>query len=730
MKRIYLSLIFIFVFSAFQGISQDCGTVISKEQEKALESLINSQQFRSIGNIDVTIPIKFHSITRSDGTGGLSAQGRLNLLDKINNYYSNAGITFQDDGEINFIPSDELFDFITADAGKATVGNAQRGVINVFLFNSISNNGRALCGYTFFPPSADHIFATYGCVSGANTTLEHELGHYFTLFHTHGTTNTGTTDELVNGSNCGSAGDRLCDTPADPNLSGQVNQECAYVGNFRDANGDLYQPDVSNIMAYSLDQCQNKFSPDQYARIRQGFENGRSYLNFTSSSFIATFIASSRNVCVDEEVIFEANSFGATEYEWTFQGGTPQKSTSLNPKVKYLNGGKFNVELKVFNNAGDSVVVSRKQLINVVDPLNGALNEPINYNLKTENLAGNNLKIVNPDLAFTFEKDTLLIEGDSIFALKMNNFDYLSEALPNVDEVVSPYYNNSGVSQYNIQIDYAYTYIPSTVGDEITLPIYDSLSVLLDTECSGEPTVAYSNGGEGLATVEPMSEAFTPTLYENFKKINLNFSPTDQEFLRLIIRSNSYNGNNLYIKGIVVTPDFSVNAPSNFRFVSVSSDSLIFRWLDQSNNELNFILEESSDGITFDKEYVANKNAQSIKIPVNSKEDTYYRLKAQGREGFSSEYTSTELVSSAILSNKNGFIQEYVLYPNPVDNYLYIQGDLKKSVSFKIYNSLGIQLKSGTINKELMIDFSKFSTGLYFVKLGDKNTPVYKIIKK
>ena len=50
---------------------------------------------------------------------------------------------------------------------------------------------------------------------GNDTTLSHELGHYFDLYHTH-ETSFGT--ECPSGSNCQSAGDMVCDTPADPNL--------------------------------------------------------------------------------------------------------------------------------------------------------------------------------------------------------------------------------------------------------------------------------------------------------------------------------------------------------------------------------------------------------------------------------------------------------------------------------------------------------------------------------
>ncbi|WP_246205892.1 M43 family zinc metalloprotease, partial [Fulvivirga aurantia] len=122
------------------------------------------------------------------------------------------------------------------------------------------------------------------------------------MFHTHGKTNTGTTDELVNGSNCTTAGDEICDTPADPNLSGKVNGSCQYTGNLKDANGDFYNPSVPNIMSYAPGSCRNVFSQGQYDRIRRGFEQGRSYLNFTSSEFTAFFDSDAREICIGQEV--------------------------------------------------------------------------------------------------------------------------------------------------------------------------------------------------------------------------------------------------------------------------------------------------------------------------------------------------------------------------------------------------------------------------------------------
>ena len=79
--------------------------------------------------------------------------------------------------------------------------------------------------------------------------ISHEMGHDLNLFHTHhGTFDTNGENgndpyhckELVNGSNSDTCGDYIEDTPADPNLSGKVNNYCMYTGTDTDALGQPY----------------------------------------------------------------------------------------------------------------------------------------------------------------------------------------------------------------------------------------------------------------------------------------------------------------------------------------------------------------------------------------------------------------------------------------------------------------------------------------------------------
>lgn len=96
------------------------------------------------------------------------------------------------------------------------------------------------------------------------STLPHEIGHCLNLFHTHHGVEPGGCLENINGSNCNTCGDYICDTPADPTCI--VNGSCTYIGGATQ-NGILYTPDTRNIMSYSNMDCRNKFSAGQGERM-------------------------------------------------------------------------------------------------------------------------------------------------------------------------------------------------------------------------------------------------------------------------------------------------------------------------------------------------------------------------------------------------------------------------------------------------------------------------------
>jgi hypothetical protein len=128
--------------------------------------------------------------------------------------------------------------------------------------------------------------------------LAHEVGHCLGLFHTHhGTIEGGPCNELVNGTNCSTCGDYVCDTPADPFLNFNVNSSCNWNGSGNDSNGDPYAPDTRNFMAYTLPSCMSNITIGQANRIKAAISSSTLLQSTISSQSSGNFITGPDVVC-------------------------------------------------------------------------------------------------------------------------------------------------------------------------------------------------------------------------------------------------------------------------------------------------------------------------------------------------------------------------------------------------------------------------------------------------
>ncbi|NQY10703.1 MAG: hypothetical protein HRT71_14480 [Flavobacteriales bacterium] len=98
--------------------------------------------------------------------------------------------------------------------------------------------------------------------------LIHEMGHYFGLRHTFA----GNGIENVDGSNCTTAGDLICDTPADPFVKDDAQTDyhnnCIFDNVAKtDANGEYYSPYINNVMSYYNGCSPEEFTHGQYQRM-------------------------------------------------------------------------------------------------------------------------------------------------------------------------------------------------------------------------------------------------------------------------------------------------------------------------------------------------------------------------------------------------------------------------------------------------------------------------------
>jgi len=358
-------LFYIFICAAISTNAQNeplCGTVSTPESEQYFENLLPQiQQFeqeyyqkslqRSSTAIS-SVPIKAHIIRQSNGAGGLTETQLNDALAIVNNYYANAFLEFFLCDGINYIDDTNYFDYSTDQEGALTGANNVDNVINIYFANTVSTNeGAGLCGYAYFPGGPEVILMNNSCTTNEST-LSHEIGHFFALSHTHGNTNGVLTSELVDGSNCSTEGDRICDTPADPQLSfSKVSTSCAYIDTEFDANGQLFMPNTRNIMSYSRWSCRSELSDQQYARIYGTYQASRSVM--ACPSFNVDIAADFTRSCSNSlNVDFTDNSIGATSWQWDVDGDDIIDYTTQNPSHTYNESGNYDVTLSISDGNG------------------------------------------------------------------------------------------------------------------------------------------------------------------------------------------------------------------------------------------------------------------------------------------------------------------------------------------------------------------------------------------
>ena len=258
-----------------------CGTIetpaVIKETQRMLADgtweRARSMNMDQRGDETQYVKMKIHIVRYSNGTGGILPVHVATAISDLNDHVASTGLIFFQHGAINYFDSDQYANCTIGESYSLRLIDEVDGALNVWFVPNFE-----LCGISSFPAdSIQGIVMNNGCSPMFNdhTTFTHEVGHYFHLWHTHTTTN-GT--ECVDGSNCAIAGDLICDTPADPNLSGNVNSICQYLGSAPDpcGSGMPYSPQVENFMSYSPNWCRDLFTSQQFSIFRWSAENERS----------------------------------------------------------------------------------------------------------------------------------------------------------------------------------------------------------------------------------------------------------------------------------------------------------------------------------------------------------------------------------------------------------------------------------------------------------------------
>lgn len=85
-------------------------------------------------------------------------------------------------------------------------------------------------------------------------------------------------------------------------------------------------------------------------------------------------------------------------------------------------------------------------------------------------------------------------------------------------------------------------------------------------------------------------------------------------------------------------------------------------------------------------------------------------------------------VDSSTISVKDIASEDEIkVYPNPAKNFIKIENNSLKNKGYKIFNSTGILVKSGKLEKDNLINVENLNKGVYIISMGEKS---FKFIKK
>lgn len=470
-------------------------------------------------------------------------------------------------GIVRYATNRTSFDYTNNLVKHAESGGADAWDTDKYLNIWICDLSGTTLGYATFPDDGvkdeqgvaiDYASLPGGATSGFNQgkTLTHELGHYFNLYHIWG-------DDQ--GSCSGS--DEVDDTPNQGNSTGTCRTGIVTDNCTQSSPGIMYQ----NYMDYTPDACLLMFTKMQVARMEAAFTTYRSLLSESNgcvpvdvkdkdaglksirqpSQRICTGSLTPQVVLVNKgrqtltSVTIHAVIDNGTvqNYKWTGSLATYAETTVTLPNLTTVQG---NHVLSIYtsnpNGAADE------------DPSNDALSmdfiyyEPFDAPV-TEGFEGlfppQGWDIVNEDGGVTWEKTSSAAKTGTA-SVKIGNFD--NQAVGQRDYLRSPTVKIAGVDSAFVSFQVAAaTYTNASAQGNV----WDTLQVLISTDCGRTYTSIYKKWGPSLITRSTATRtAFTPGVNEwRREEINIGRFIAGGEVLVAFLNTNG-NENDIFLDDI------------------------------------------------------------------------------------------------------------------------------------------------------------------------------------
>jgi hypothetical protein len=263
----------------FFGIAQHNELAPCATQDGKVDWLVQYQQNPHIlprNNDILWAPMTIHLVGSSTGEGFYGEDLVYDRLCQLNIDFEEANIQFYIKGDFNYISNSTYNEHNFNQGFQMMNQHNVPQTLNVY----IVDDPAGACGYSAYGLG---VALAESCIGPGDHTWAHEMGHNLSLPHTFSgwegfnhdydepapTNVGGSLVERQDGSNCNFAGDGFCDTPADYlNFRWTCDSEGFSNLDQVDPNGLEFQSDGSYFMSYSLDECMNRFSPEQIDAMR------------------------------------------------------------------------------------------------------------------------------------------------------------------------------------------------------------------------------------------------------------------------------------------------------------------------------------------------------------------------------------------------------------------------------------------------------------------------------
>jgi type IX secretion system substrate protein len=326
-------------------VLDEASTIVLKENIKRIDD--GSIELRS--NVTRYVPVTFHYIAEDSGNGYPREEQALKQLASLNELFSVQDIIFYID-ELKYKADSRIYNTPSSSSAEFQMRLIKdQNSMNIYITKTAdSGNGDPGIVLGYYSFLNDWIVIRKDEFNGTSGTLQHEIGHFFSLAHvynawecepydeeTHGNPvssiwspcNASVRVEFQDRSNCANSGDFICDTPPDYlfGLGWSVDgDQCAeYDAGTMDPSGDIVDPNELNVMAAFIDCDEYEFSNTQQDIIRNDFQSSR-------RSYIRTGVIPNTDP-VEDDVVYNfpindevSPTYTQIEFDWDDVQGANQ----------------------------------------------------------------------------------------------------------------------------------------------------------------------------------------------------------------------------------------------------------------------------------------------------------------------------------------------------------------------------------------------------------------------